>query len=477
MSSKPGKKVLRIGLIQNGKIVEERLMRSIKPVTIGSDLKPKKNTLVVPASNLPKSFKLFEPGDGAYQLFFTSKMSGRVSLGDGVRTLEELIQQGKAKKSGDGYVLRLSPRARGKLKLGEVTILFQFVTPPPPRPKPVLPASMRGGWVKGVNPFLAAVMAISAVIQVGFVVWLESQDWPEQLDAANAEIPDRFVKIMAEPEPEEPEIPEDQQEPEETEGEGEAEAKQEQPRPQPKPKKQETEAKKDDKPKTAEERAKAEAERRKRMAEEVRKSTILHQIGAVAGENGNLADSLSEGAGETTMQAAFEGSEGMKAGELGAEKSGLRTSGSSDAEGSGSAAGIGDLGATSGAKEAGKGVKTGTKKEETVKARVDLKGGGQQIGTGKLDKNRLSSVVRRGISSIQRCYERELKKNPNAGGKLMITVTVGRAGRATSVQVNDGGIGGSMKSCTSRAVKRWRFPRPEGGDVTFTKTFVLEGSK
>ncbi|WP_168210761.1 AgmX/PglI C-terminal domain-containing protein [Persicimonas caeni] len=389
-----------------------------------------------------------------------------------------MISQGKAKKSGNGYVLTLSSRARGKLKMGEVTILFQFVTPPPPRPKPVLPASMRGGWFKGVNPFLAAVMAISAVIQVGFVVWLESQEWPEQLDAANAEIPDRFVKIMAEPEPEEPEIPEEQQQPEEGEGEGESEAQQEQPKPQPQPKKQKSEEpKKDDKPKTAEERAKAEAERRKRMAEKVRKSTILHQIGAVAGEDGNLANSLSEGAGDTTMQAAFEGSEGMKAGELGAEKSGLRTSGSSDAEGSGSAAGIGDLGATSGAKEAGKGVKTGTKKEETVKAKVDIKGGGQQIGTGKLDANRLSSVVRRGAGAIKRCFERELKKNPNAGGKLVITVTVGRAGRATNVMVKDSGIGGSMQSCTKRAVKRWRFPRPKGGDVTFTKTFVLEGSK
>ncbi len=474
MSSKPGKKILRIGLIQNGRIVEERLMRSAKPVTIGHALQ--KNTLVVPASNLPKTFKVFEPGEGGYLLYFTSKMSGRISLGDGVRTLEELVREGKAKKSGNGYVLRLSTRARGKLKFGEVTILFQFVTPPPPRPKPVLPASMRGGWVKGVSPFLAAVMAISAVLQIGFVVWLESQEWPEQLDAANADIPDRFVKIMAEPEPEEPETPEEQQEPEEGEGEGEPEAKEEAPKPQPKPKK-EPEKKQDDKPKTAEERAKAEAERRKRMAEKVRKSTILHQIGAVSGEDGNLVDSLSEGAGDTTMDAAFEGSEGMKSGELGAEKSGLRTSGSSDAEGSGSAAGIEDLGRSSGAKAAEKGVKTGSKKEETVKARVDIKGGGKTIGTGKLDAGSISRVVRRGSSAIQRCYERELKKNPSAGGKLIITVTIGRAGRVTNVVANDTGIGGSMSGCAKLAVKRWRFPRPKGGDVTFNKTFVLQASK
>lgn len=474
MSSKPGNKILRIGLIQNGRIVEERLMRSAKPVRIGHGLK--KNDLVVPASNLPQSYKIFEPKDGGYLLYFNAKMSGRISLGDGVHTLQELAQQGRAKKSGDGYVLSLNARSRGKVKFGEVTILFQFVTPPPPKPRPVLPASMRGGWFKGLEPYLVAVIALSAVIQVGFVVWVENQEWPEQIDAMDRDIPDRFVKIMAPKEEEKPEIPEDQQKPEEGEGEGKPEEKSDEaPKPKPKPEKKAEKKEKNDKPQTAEERAKAEAERRKRMAEKVRKSTILNQIGAVS-EGGNLADTLAEGAGETSMKEAFEGSKGVKSGVLGAEKSGLRTSGSSDAEGSGSAAGIDDLGATSGAKEAEKGVKTGSKKEETVKAKIDIKGGGATVGTGKLSASRISSVVRRGASAIQRCFERELKKNPSAGGKLVLQVTIGRAGRVTSVMANTG-IGGGFKSCAERAAKRWRFPRPKGGDVTFNKTFVLQASK
>ena len=385
MSSKRGQKILRIGLIQNGKIIEERLMRSPKPIRIGHGLK--KNDLVVPASNLPKSFELFNPQDGKYTLRFTPKMSGRISLGDGVATLQELAKQGKAKKSSGGYELTLSSRARGKVKFGEVTILFQFVTPPPPRPKPVLPASMRGGWLKGLEPFLVAVIAISAIVQIGTVVWLESQEWPEQLDAANREIPDRFVQIMTDKEPEEPPEPE-KQEPKEGEGESEKKAeKKEESKPKPK---KEKKPKKEDKPKTAEERAKAEAERRKRMAERVKKSTILHQLGAVSKDGGNLVDTLAEGAGKTSVQEAFDGSTGMKQGVLGAEKSGLRTSGSSDAEGAGAKTGIGDLGKSSGAQAAEKDVDTGSKTEETVKARVNIKTPSQQVGTGKLSSSSIS---------------------------------------------------------------------------------------
>ena len=58
MAKKPVRKILRVGLIQNQKILEERLMRKPKTVTIGHDYK--KNTLVVPASKLPRTFSVFE---------------------------------------------------------------------------------------------------------------------------------------------------------------------------------------------------------------------------------------------------------------------------------------------------------------------------------------------------------------------------------------------------------------------------------
>ncbi|MGM0557305.1 MAG: AgmX/PglI C-terminal domain-containing protein [Myxococcota bacterium] len=471
MSSKPSQKILRIGVIQNGKIVEEKLVRQSKTVRIGSDF-GRKNELVVPASGLPKSFKLFEFKDGKYSLRFKSDWTGRVSLGDRVGTLSELVSKGQAKRQGDEAVIQLSPVSRGKVKFGEVTILFQFVTPPPPKPKPVLPASMRGGWVKGVEPILIMMIALSAIIQISAVVWLENTDFPE-LEQDEMMVEDRFVRIMDRQEDEEKPEPD---EPEQTDGEGEAtdsEDKTAEKEPEKKP-----EPEKPDKPKkemTAEERAAAEAEKRRRMTENVRNKTIVGQLGALSDGSDGIANQFEDGAGTTSMDQAFDGAEGVDANAAG-EKDGI-SGGAADADGTGASAGIGDLEGGKGAKKAETAeASTGQKEEKTVKA--NIRGEEQKsVGMGTLDAGSISSVIRRRQSAIQNCYERVLKTNPEAGGKLVLRFTIGTRGRVTSTKVLSDISGGSVGGCASRAVKRWRFPRPKGGEVTVSKTFVLEASQ
>ena len=135
-------KILRIGVIQAGKIVEERLVRRREDVTIGASAR---NTIVVPASTLPKSFALFEVSGGDYSLVFSDTMDGRVSIGDQVYALDQVRSQGKAQPKGKGLLrLPLTDSSRGKVSLGEITLLFQFVTPPPIQPRPQLPPSVRG---------------------------------------------------------------------------------------------------------------------------------------------------------------------------------------------------------------------------------------------------------------------------------------------------------------------------------------------
>src|SRR5262245_52480732 len=106
-------KILRIGIIQGGKIVEERLVRRRENVTVGQSAK---NTFVVPASNaLPRSFTLFELTPHGYALNFSDGMDGRVSLGDQVVALPAMRQQGKAQKRGDLWHLGLTDKSRGKV--------------------------------------------------------------------------------------------------------------------------------------------------------------------------------------------------------------------------------------------------------------------------------------------------------------------------------------------------------------------------
>src|SRR5579872_7353008 len=88
-----GGKVLRVGIFQGGRSLEERLFRKPTNVTLGQSTK---NTFVVPASvELPKSFTLFEHTGKGYALNFTDTMEGRLSLGDSVVDLGQL-RKGKA---------------------------------------------------------------------------------------------------------------------------------------------------------------------------------------------------------------------------------------------------------------------------------------------------------------------------------------------------------------------------------------------
>src|SRR4051812_20731662 len=148
MATTPSNKILRVGVIQGGKIIEERHLRRRDNVTIGQEAR---NTFVVPASNLPSSFPVFEFRNNQYHLVFTQQMEGRVRLGTSDVDFGSLRTQGLAKKRNDVYVLPLSDSAKGKISLGEVTLLFQFVNPPPEPAKTELPPSIKGSFWQSVD--------------------------------------------------------------------------------------------------------------------------------------------------------------------------------------------------------------------------------------------------------------------------------------------------------------------------------------
>jgi outer membrane biosynthesis protein TonB len=470
MSEKSDEKILRIGLIQNGKIVEERLLRSRDDLTIGRDFD--KNTLVVPVSDLPKSYPVFENRDGQYVLNFTPEMEGRLSTSDGVESLDELQRRGRTDKGEHGSYIEVDPSTRGRVQIGDVTLLFQFVVPPPTRPAPALPASMRGGWIKGLDATLVGVVGLSALLQIGFIVYLESQDWPQPKKSTSQTL-NRFVKIKQPDQPEQKK-PDLKKKKKKTSDEGKKKAKaeestpSEQPDPDPEPKK-----KQDDKV-DPEKKAEKEAERQRKMAKEVRNKTILGQIGtkAKSGE-GTVANVLENGVGKKNMEEAFENSEGITSGS-GAEKSGLETGGSADADGSGKAAGIGDLDQTEGAKQAQEGVETGEKQEDEVQANVDLKSPAKTAGTGKLNSDSISRTIKRYSGRIQRCYERQLKVDSKASGKVVVNFTIGKAGRVTQAKSINNSVGGGVGGCVASVIQGLRFPRPKGGSVIVNKSFVFE---
>lgn len=168
-------RILRIGVLLGGKIVEERLIRDRGDVSVGQS---GKNTFSVPLEGLPREWVLFKSHDGRYTLDFTAQMDGRLSDGDKVQTLAA-ARDGGASRHGDHFTLPLSDHARGKVSLGDLTLLFQFVTEPPLQPRPLLPHSVRGTLADRIDPRLAVIVTGSVALHFGFMIAALQWDPPE----------------------------------------------------------------------------------------------------------------------------------------------------------------------------------------------------------------------------------------------------------------------------------------------------------
>lgn len=189
-----GPKVLRIGLVAAGRILEERIVKQRTSVTVGPS---EKSTFVVQAQ-LPPQFKLFELIGGDYYLNFLDGMTGRVALASGISDLTAL--KGQAKRVGSAYQVRLSEEARGKIVIGETTFLFQFVAPPPVQPRPQLPLSVKGGVASQIDWNLTIIAAFSFLLHFGFVGALYS-DWMDPVvnDDITAGLIDMVQKTLPPP--------------------------------------------------------------------------------------------------------------------------------------------------------------------------------------------------------------------------------------------------------------------------------------
>lgn len=453
-------KILRIGIIQGGRIVEERLVRKRENITIGQSAK---NMFVVPSDVLPRQWLLFEVTGNRYVAHFSEGMDARIAVGSEIISLAQLRQSGKIQRKGPSFVLPLDERSRGKIVLGDMTILFQFVTPPPPQPRPQLPASVRGSLTSGVDWFFATIAGISFLVHLLLVIYLRNVDWPRKPDIE--EIPDRFVKMVAQPKKEEPKKEEKKaEEKTEEKKEEKAEKKPEVKKAAP-PKRELTEA---EKQKLAEERARADAERRARLAEQVRSTGLLKLLGAKADGGGSLADVLGKGDVDRDQEKAFQNIGGVGVASSDAALRGIKSGGSGSGRvasvgglrGGGSIAG-GETGVVSGEKRV-----TGVVKSETPA--VD----------GELDPSVVSKEVRSRLGAIKACYERALKRNPSLSGKVVVHWTITAAGTVSGIDVENDTLGDNeVASCIKSLVARWRFPAPAGGSVEVSFPFVFQASQ
>jgi hypothetical protein len=182
MAQASGPKVLRIGLVQGGRVIEERIIKQRTSVTVGAS---EKAMFVIPSNLVPAQFKLFELIGSEYYLNFVDGMTGRIALATGITDIAAL--KGQAKRVGNAYQVKLTEEARGKVVAGETTFLFQFVAPPPVQPRPQLPLAVKGGLASQIDWNLTIIAAFSFMLHFGLIGAMYS-DWMDPIVTDDANI-------------------------------------------------------------------------------------------------------------------------------------------------------------------------------------------------------------------------------------------------------------------------------------------------
>lgn len=426
-------RILRIGILLGGKIVEERLIRERTSVSIGQSMK---NTFSIPVEGLPLEFTLFALDQGTYSLRFLPKMDGRVSDGGNVRTLEAMKGSG-GKNAGEYWEVPLTQTSRGKLSLGDLTVLFQFVTEPPRQPKPMLPASVRGTFADRFDPRLTAILGASIFIHLVIVVIALSMD----VDT-NGNIADRAYNLtfsqeqytvdIEKPQPDKP-----------ADGAGSAAAAKTPDKARPKPSKP--------------------AQKSGDSGRDAKADVALQEQQARA-----MADLLTgegpNGSSEGDMSKRRPGAD------LGQQINDVREGGKSVAVGGGAGRGprgdgdarVGtgkgpNINAPGGTETAG-----GPKQEQGPSGRIqvsDKQSFDESSLTPDIVLSKIQSVY---MAQIKRCYTNYLKKDASARGKVQLKLTVNETGRA--VKTSASGMASEVDDCISNLMASWRFPVPKDKD-------------
>ena len=451
----PRRRILRIGVLLGGKIIEERLIRERVPVTIGQSAK---NTFSIALENLPREWTMFALDDGQYRLQFGPKMDGRVSDGAQVYTFDQ-VKGTKAQQHGDHWVMPLSDQARGKVSIGDLTLLFQFVTEPPVQPKPMLPASVRGTLADRIDPRMAVITATSIVIHFGIALaaWLHDPPRPRTLGYQAAQ--QISVDTVEDPLTLEPQMPTEPAEtgPEENAGEEEKPA---------------------EKPKTTTPAKKPQGG------------------GDSGGRKETDAAALQEEAARYAAALAAAGeSEGGIAGDMGKIAPGgdlndqmkeVRESGANVKVGGGGRGTRGDgdprTGTGKGPKVDGPGGPTsasgdGGKVEKEPKGRIQVASKKTFDDSSLTPDAVLGKIQSAYMAGLKRCYKTLLKEDPTARGRVELSFTVNEKGRTTSAKAKSDYS--SLSSCIQGQMAGWTFPAPKDSDgeateASFSITLALQ---
>jgi hypothetical protein len=446
MQASTGPKVLRIGLVVSGRILEERVVKQRTSVTVGPS---EKSTFVIQA-NLPPQFKLFELIGGDYYLNFLDGMTGRVALATGITDMNAL--RGQAKRVGPAYQVRLSEEARGKIVIGETTFLFQFVAPPPIQPRPQLPLSVKGGMASQIDWNLTMIAAFSFLVHFGLVGAMYS-DWMDPVvnDDISAGLLEMVAKTVPPPTPEEK--PEDKPAPTATDTA---------PAPTKAPQTPTPQVSQDSKaaPPSA------------KVVQGLLNEADNARIAILAALNGGAA-----------LSGAMKDDNGapVDLNSLANRQGGVSNSSGNGLNMPGGAGGPIQPGKGGGGLQGLHGGETGGASQSAGQAVKVVPVGNveYQGATASVPVTNSEAIIRSQIfPGAKRCYQKGLESDPTQAGKVIIMINVAPSGEVDSASVaSNTGLSSSVASCIISVARRAKFDAPgaNGSKISVPFNFVKQG--
>jgi TonB family protein len=182
-------------------------------------------------------------------------------------------------------------------------------------------------------------------------------------------------------------------------------------------------------------------------------------VGALLGGLGSARTDLGAGSGGKGLRGVGAGGGGNGPGSLMG----------GGALGTGIGAGRGGGRAGSGGHGVGGGNGTGGRGE----AKVAVTPGVPQVN-GFLSPEQINRVVRANQAALRYCYETEVQRQRGLHGKVVVQWRVDRAGGVPMARVSSSTLGNAgVEGCLVRQVKKWRFPKPDGGEVSVMYPFLF----
>jgi hypothetical protein len=97
---------------------------------------------------------------------------------------------------------------------------------------------------------------------------------------------------------------------------------------------------------------------------------------------------------------------------------------------------------------------------------------------GALDKPLIDSVIKRNMNQLRYCYQRELTRNPDLGGKLTVKFVIAGDGTVSTAETAGSTLANAaVEQCINGRFLKFQFPAPKGGGiviVSYPFTFAPE---